>query len=167
MVLCAPLTAFALCWFWPRVAWIRGQELSYAEVKAIASGNLAVLTLAETDAELQRLAVLKKQHTDEQYLARVKQRELPGTIKKLEQRIEELTQDLATAKAHARDPLVIGERRYADKEAVEALATASHPSPTLFLTTAASRWDTTTACGSACSSHRKAVTSMCRAQSLA
>ena len=48
---------------------IGGQELSYAEVKAIASGNPAVLTLAEADAELQRLAVLKKNHTDEQYLA--------------------------------------------------------------------------------------------------
>src|SRR5207302_10652307 len=34
---------------------IGGQELSYAEVKAIASGNPAVLTLAEADAELQRL----------------------------------------------------------------------------------------------------------------
>ncbi|MHC5539455.1 DEAD/DEAH box helicase family protein, partial [Singulisphaera rosea] len=44
---------------------IGGQELSYAEVKAIASGNPAVLTLAEADAELQRLAVLKKNHSDE------------------------------------------------------------------------------------------------------
>ncbi len=49
---------------------IGGQELSYAEVKAIASGNPAVLTLAEADAELQRLAILKKNHADEQYLAR-------------------------------------------------------------------------------------------------
>ena len=40
---------------------IGGQELSYAEVKAIASGNPAVLTLAEADAELQRLMVLKTQ----------------------------------------------------------------------------------------------------------
>src|SRR5204862_2285210 len=39
---------------------VGGQELSYAEVKAIASGNPAVLTLAEADAELKRLAVLKK-----------------------------------------------------------------------------------------------------------
>ena len=45
---------------------IGGQELSYAEVKAIASGNPAVVTLAEADAELQRLAVLKKNHLDEQ-----------------------------------------------------------------------------------------------------
>ena len=41
-------------------------ELSYAEVKAIASGNPAVLTLAEADAELQRLNLLKKNHMDEQ-----------------------------------------------------------------------------------------------------
>ena len=45
---------------------IGGQELSYAEVKAIASGNPAVLTLAEADAELQRLNLLKKNHLDEQ-----------------------------------------------------------------------------------------------------
>ena len=32
------------------------QELSYAEVKATASGNPAVLTLAEADAELQQAA---------------------------------------------------------------------------------------------------------------
>ncbi len=36
---------------------VGGQELSYAEVKAIASGNPAVLVLAEADAELQRLEV--------------------------------------------------------------------------------------------------------------
>ncbi len=60
---------------------IGGQELSYAEVKAIASGNPAVLTLAEADAELQRLSVLKKNHDDEQYLAWRSQRTLPETIK--------------------------------------------------------------------------------------
>src|SRR5712691_7424841 len=37
---------------------IGAQELSYAEVKAIASGNPAVLTLAEADAALYRLHVL-------------------------------------------------------------------------------------------------------------
>src|SRR3954465_15420002 len=45
---------------------VGGQELSYAEVKAIASGNPAVLTLAEADAEVQRLNVLRKGHLDEQ-----------------------------------------------------------------------------------------------------
>src|SRR5947207_12463066 len=59
---------------------VGGQELSYAEVKAIASGNPAVLTLAEAEAELQRLAVLRRNHLDEQYVARRSVRDLPATI---------------------------------------------------------------------------------------
>ena len=87
---------------------IGGQELSYAEVKAIASGNPAVLTLAEADAELQRLAILKKNHADEQYLARRSLRELPGDHRPAVRRLADLAADLATATAHADDPLTIG-----------------------------------------------------------
>jgi hypothetical protein len=47
---------------------IGSQEHSYAEVKAIASGKPAVLTLAEVDAELQRLNPLKKNHLDDKYM---------------------------------------------------------------------------------------------------
>ena len=89
---------------------IGGQELSYAEVKAIASGNPAVLTLAEADAELQRLAILKKNHADEQYLARRSLKELPETIARLTKRLADLSADLATAAAHADDPLIVGGR---------------------------------------------------------
>ena len=64
---------------------IGGQELSYAEVKAIASGNPAVLTLAEADAELQRLSILRKNHADEQFIARRSLRDLPETIARLTQ----------------------------------------------------------------------------------
>ncbi len=87
---------------------IGGQELSYAEVKAIASGNPAVLTLAEADAELQRLNLLKRNHADEQYLARRRLRELPDAIEQLSQRLSKLTADMETAKAHADDPMTIG-----------------------------------------------------------
>src|SRR5207302_1910238 len=66
------------------------QELSYAEVKAIASGNPAILTLAEADAELQRLALLKRNHLDEQYVARLSVRDLPRTIADLSQRLSQL-----------------------------------------------------------------------------
>jgi hypothetical protein len=89
---------------------IGGQELSYAEVKAIASGNPAVLTLAEADAELQRLAILKKNHADEQFLARRALRELPGTITRLDQRLNDLSADLATLTTHEHDQVTIGER---------------------------------------------------------
>jgi hypothetical protein len=101
---------------------IGGQELSYAEVKAIASGNPAVLTLAEADAELKRLALLKKHHADEQYLARRSLRELPGTIARLGARIAALTQDVETAEAHTNDPLIIGGRSCGKDEVYELLA---------------------------------------------
>src|SRR5271157_4842203 len=89
---------------------IGGQELSYAEVKAIASGNPAVLTLAEADAELQRLTLLKKNHLDEQYVARRSVRDLPGTIASLSDRLSKLTEDQATASAQADDRVTIGNR---------------------------------------------------------
>jgi hypothetical protein len=102
---------------------IGAQELSYAEVKAIASGNPAVLTLAEADAVLHRLHLLQKHHADEQFLARRQVRALPAEITRLERRLAALTQDIATAEAHATDPMTIGTRPSSRPEALEALAT--------------------------------------------
>src|SRR3954451_12274350 len=84
---------------------IGGQELSYAEVKAIASGTPAVRTWAETDAELQRLAVLKNNPLDEQHVARRSVRNLPDAIKRHGRRIDALTADIETLAAHQNDPL--------------------------------------------------------------
>ncbi|MBX9728824.1 MAG: hypothetical protein K2X31_07955, partial [Sphingopyxis sp.] len=100
---------------------IGGQELSYAEVKAIASGNPAVLTLAEADAELQRLGILRRNHDDEQFLARRAIRNLPDTIARLRQRIESLTADQATLATHAHDPLTVGDRSFGRDDAQAAL----------------------------------------------
>ena len=100
---------------------IGSQELSYAEVKAIASGNPAVLTLAEADAELQRLTLLKKNHLDEQYVARRSVRDLPAMIAGLSGRLSNLTTDQATSAAHADDPITIGGRTYPREDIVEIL----------------------------------------------
>jgi hypothetical protein len=86
---------------------IGGQELSYAEVKAIASGNPAVLTLAEADAEIQRLSMLKKSHTDEQFLIRRKLKELPATIERLSHRQAGLAEDQKILIAHQFEPITI------------------------------------------------------------
>jgi N12 class adenine-specific DNA methylase len=86
---------------------VGGQELSYAEVKAIASGNPAVLTLAQADAELQRLNILKRNHHDEQYIARRSRRDLPESIARLKERLSKLVADQATLNAHADDPLTL------------------------------------------------------------
>ena len=59
---------------------------------------------------MQRLSILKKNHADEQYLARRNVRELPKTIDELTQRLANLTDDLATSTAHADDPMTIGQR---------------------------------------------------------
>ena len=80
-----------------------------------------MLTLAEADAELQRLAVLKKNHADEQYLARRSVRDLPETIARLTKRAAVLTQDLATLAAHAGDSITIGGHAYADEDAAKTL----------------------------------------------
>jgi hypothetical protein len=100
---------------------IGGQELSYAEVKAIASGNPAVLTLAEADAEIQRLSVIKRNHADEQYLARRNVRSLPETIERMRNRLEALTADGATARQHEGDPLTLHGRTVLRDEALQAL----------------------------------------------
>lgn len=101
---------------------IGSQELSYAEVKAIASGNPAVLTLAEADAELQRLSLLKKHHLDEQYVARRSVRDLPGVIHSMNERLEKLTADEATATQHASEPIRIGSHTLAREDVPAVLA---------------------------------------------
>jgi N12 class adenine-specific DNA methylase len=100
---------------------IGGQELSYAEVKAIASGNPAVLTLAEADAELQRLAVLRKNHTDEQYTARLRIRDLPEIIEQHTQRLNHLEKDRTAVTEHAHDPVTIGNRTCSQDTVLEVL----------------------------------------------
>jgi N12 class adenine-specific DNA methylase len=109
---------------------IGGQELSYAEVKAIASGNPAVLTLAEADAELRRLSLLRKNHMDEQYVARRSVRDLPGTIARLSERLSGLTTDEATAAAHADDSITIGNRPYFREDALGGLGSRLDSLPT-------------------------------------
>jgi hypothetical protein len=100
---------------------IAGQELSYAEVKAIASGNPAVLTLAEADAEIERLNILRKNHADEQFLTRRHLRQLPQTIAELGERLSHLTSDMARAATHAQDPVTIGSRTCSREDATPVL----------------------------------------------
>jgi hypothetical protein len=94
---------------------VGGQELSFAEVKAIASGNPAVLTLAEIEADLQLLALLKRSHADEQYSARQQVRTLPDEIDRLERRAASLDEDHARAST-ASPGVTIGGRTHADRE---------------------------------------------------
>jgi hypothetical protein len=101
---------------------IGGQELSFAEVKAIASGNPAVLTLAETDAEIQRLSILRKSHADEQFLIRRRLIDLPDNIGRLRKRAEGLKKDIATLAANPGHAVTLGHRTYYGDDTVIGLS---------------------------------------------
>jgi hypothetical protein len=106
---------------------VGGQELSYAEVKAIASGNPAVLVLAEADAELQRLGVLRRNHSDEQYLARKNLRELPQSIERMEKRLAALESDEKTLAGGDAGVLIVGGRSVTPQDVAFANALSRIP----------------------------------------
>jgi hypothetical protein len=70
---------------------------------------------------LQRLTVLRKNHADEQYLARRSVRDLPETIASLSQRLSQLTGDRDTALAHADDAIMMSGRHCSREEAIHLL----------------------------------------------
>lgn len=77
------------------------QALSYAEVKAIASGNPAMLTLAKMEMEQQRLTRLQRAHQDEQYQLRRTIRELEeGDIPRMHKWLATVDTDLAVIGQH-------------------------------------------------------------------
>jgi N12 class adenine-specific DNA methylase len=70
--------------------------LTYAEVKAIASGNPLVIEKATIDAEVMRLTRLKKQHTESLYQMRYRVRRLNDNGVILEREIANIREDLRT-----------------------------------------------------------------------
>ncbi len=70
--------------------------LTYAEVKAIASGNPLVIEKAQVDAELIRLTRLRSAHTEEQYRIRAGVRHCREEAETWTTRLANLRQDLAT-----------------------------------------------------------------------
>src|SRR5208337_4529804 len=76
------------------------------------------------------MSSLKKNHLDEQYVARRSVRDLPGTITNLSERLSKLTADQATATAHVADPITLGKRRIAREDTTAALAEQLDALPT-------------------------------------
>lgn len=69
--------------------------LSYAEVKALASGNPLVMEKAGIDAEVAKLSLLKSQWDNQRWSNQRESATLPGRIEKLRQRIEAIEADIA------------------------------------------------------------------------
>jgi hypothetical protein len=69
--------------------------LTYAEVKAIASGNPLVIEKAQVDAELIKLTRLRSAHAEEQYRIRSNLRRSHEDAEMFTGRLENLRQDIA------------------------------------------------------------------------
>src|SRR2546427_8883457 len=69
--------------------------LTYAEVKAIASGNPLVIEKAQVDAELMRLTRLRSAHAEEQYRIRSNLRRSHEDAEAFTMRLANLRQDIA------------------------------------------------------------------------
>jgi hypothetical protein len=70
--------------------------LTYAEVKAIASGNPLVIEKATIDAEVMRLTRLKRQHAESLYQMRYRIKRLGDSAQILEREIADIREDLRT-----------------------------------------------------------------------
>ena len=78
-----------------RIDDVDGAALTYAEVKAIASGNPLVIEKARIDAELGRLSRLHCEHQETRFKLRARVRHLTDDVPQLEQRLEAVRRDLA------------------------------------------------------------------------
>jgi N12 class adenine-specific DNA methylase len=78
-----------------RIEDVDGAALTYAEVKAIASGNPLVVEKANLDAEVGRLSRLEGQHREAQFRLRHRLRAENDDLPRLYRRLEALRQDVA------------------------------------------------------------------------
>jgi hypothetical protein len=100
--------------------------LTYAEIKAIASGNPAVMEKVKTDTEIRRLDQLRAAHLNQQHGIRLQIRSLPPEIRDRQERIERLSADIETRDSHAGEEfsMIVGNRLYSGKGAREEGAAA-------------------------------------------
>jgi len=108
------------------------QALSYAEIKALATGNPQIKERMDLDVEVARLKMLKADFLSQRYSLEDRViKHYPQQIKLLEERLEGYFADIATAKSNQLAEkenfrMVIGGTSYTDKrEAGEAILAAT------------------------------------------
>jgi len=95
--------------------------LSYAEIKAIASGNPAVMEKVMIDTEVRKLDMLRAAHLNKQYEIRKQISELPGRIERSREYHAGLLTDIATRNANETDAftMTVDGRTFSGKNARE------------------------------------------------
>src|SRR5207302_6258709 len=78
---------------------LEGGALTYAEIKAIASGNPTVMEKVKVDTEIRKLDQLRSSHINQQHNIRWQVRNLPDHIRRAKETAERLHADIATRDA--------------------------------------------------------------------
>jgi hypothetical protein len=75
--------------------------LSYAEIKALATGNPLIIEKAQLESDVNKLKILHTSHLNQRYSLEDKiLKEYPQEIKRLTERIDGLKTDIDTAAKH-------------------------------------------------------------------
>ena len=78
---------------------LEGGALTYAEIKAIASGNPAVVEKTKIETEIRKLDQLRAVHANQQRQIRWAMRDLPRQIAEAKQHLASIEADIATRNA--------------------------------------------------------------------
>ena len=95
--------------------------LSYAEIKALATGNPLIIEKCQLEMDVNKLKILHASHLSQKYSLEDKiLKEYPQKIKRLTEQIAGYTTDAATTARHPSDkdhfpPMTIGETLYVEK----------------------------------------------------
>ena len=81
--------------------------LSFAEIKAIASGNPAVIEKVRIDTEVRKLDMFRSAHINQQYEIGRQVRDLPARIENSRECHTGLLEDIATRNAHEAEEFIM------------------------------------------------------------
>jgi hypothetical protein len=110
---------------------LEGGALTYAEIKAIASGNPAVMEKVKVDTEIRKLDQLRSSHINQQYnirwQAKSQAKSLPEQIERGRKYHAAVSGDILTRNARADDEFTmkVGNRVYTGKGAPRQLGKGS------------------------------------------
>ncbi|MGI8961637.1 MAG: hypothetical protein ACR2IV_18130, partial [Bryobacteraceae bacterium] len=109
-----------------RVEDLENAALTFAEIKAIASGNPLVMEKVRLDTEIRKLDALRATHQNQLYRVGRQMAELPYSIERSRQMIAQIHADIALRDVHETESfsMTIGNREYSAKGAREEAAKA-------------------------------------------
>jgi hypothetical protein len=98
---------------------LEGGALTYAEIKAIASGNPAVMEKVKVDTEIRKLDQLRSSHINQQHNIRWEIKSLPEKIEREQKYHAAVSADIGTRNGHGEEDFTIevGNREFSGKDA--------------------------------------------------